>query len=96
MQRAPLPHISPSEPSLLKRRIRKSARSDGSTTSSPSAPTERPRRQSSRAKRASSSEPNASVLLSIIMKSLPFPFIFVQLSIAGRASFRSLNKGILA
>ena len=96
MQRAPLPHISPSEPSLLKRRMRKSAHTDGSTTSSPSAPTERPRRQSSRANRARSSVPNASALLSIIMKSLPFPFIFVHLSIEVQASLRFLTKGILA
>ena len=47
-QRMPLPHISGSEPSLLKMRIRASAQSEATIQISPSAPTPKWRSQTAR------------------------------------------------
>ena len=77
MQRAPLPHISPTEPSLLKNSMRKSPSPWAwSTTMKPSAPRERWGVQRVLAMRGKASGGRPSSRLLRMMKSLPAPFIF--------------------
>src|SRR5438477_4173972 len=79
-QRAPLPHISASPPSLLKYRMRKSAPLAASSSNKiPSAPI--PRCRSQRRAIWLRSRWTSPARLSIRTKSFPAPFIFVKRSI---------------
>ena len=73
--RAPLPHISAMLPSELKKRQRKSARSEASSRIRPSAPTDIFRRQIRAANSDGSSNGTTDRRLSIRIKSLPLPLI---------------------
>ena len=77
-QRAPLPHISATEPSALKNRHAKSASGSFSIRIRPSAPAESFLRQASRARSCPYSSGTLRSRLSIIKKSFPLPVIFVN------------------
>src|SRR5665648_219324 len=88
IQHAPLPHMAPSDPSELKKRIRKSFLALGSTKSTPSAPTPRLRSATDAAKWFRSPF-RTPVRLSSTTKSLPAPDIVekdIILAMAGSLS----------
>jgi len=73
--RSPLPEMPPSEPSLLKMRIRKSCFAEGNITSKPSAPMPKWR---SHIASASFDQSRRVSILSMSKKSLPAPCILVN------------------